>query len=80
MKVKLTVSGTNVDHGIHLDLAIELLKLLLTETARDIRKAVTGFFSKLNLPEDGQADAWKTKAAYQLIHSVKEVSKAKRFG
>ncbi|KLT44848.1 hypothetical protein CC85DRAFT_295396 [Cutaneotrichosporon oleaginosum] len=64
-------SGSHNDHGLHLDLAIELLKLLLTETARDIRKAVTGYFSKLSLPEEGQADAWKTKAAFTLAQSVK---------
>jgi hypothetical protein len=59
---------------MHLDLAIVLLKLLLTETERDIRKAAVGYFSKLSLPEDGQADAWKTKAALTLFNAVKDVS------
>lgn len=66
--------GNDVYHALHLDLAIELLKLLLTEKERDVRKTITGFFAKLSLPEDGQADTWKTKAVYQLIQSVKEVS------
>lgn len=33
---------------------------------------MAGFLSKLNLPESDQADVWKTKAAYQLVASLKE--------
>lgn len=59
---------------MHLDLALVLLRLLLTEIARDIRKAAVGYLSKLSLPEDGQADAWKTKAAFTLAQGVRDVS------
>ncbi|BEI81457.1 hypothetical protein CcaverHIS002_0206170 [Cutaneotrichosporon cavernicola] len=64
--------GNHVDIGMHLDLGIVLLKLLLTETVRDIRKAAAGYLSKLSLPEDGQADMWKTKAAFTLIQAVRD--------
>lgn len=43
--------------------------LLITD---DVRKALAGFLSKLNLPESDQADVWKTKAIHQLILSLKE--------
>lgn len=66
--------GAAVDHGVHLDLALELLKALLTETSRDVRKTIATFFSKLNLPDSADVDTWKTKAVYQLLLSIKEVS------
>jgi len=41
-------------------------------TPGDARKTLVGFLSKLNLPENTEAYAWRTKAAYQLIASIKE--------
>lgn len=65
--------GAVVDHGVHLDLGLELLKALLTETSRDVRKTIATLFSKLSLPESSEADVWKTKAAFQTVQSIKEV-------
>jgi hypothetical protein len=37
-----------------------------------VRKTLVGFLSKLNLPDNSEAYTWHTKAAYQLIASLKE--------
>lgn len=37
-----------------------------------MRKTLVGFLGKLNLPESFETDAWKTKAAFQLIGAVKQ--------
>lgn len=37
-----------------------------------MRKTLVGFLSKLNLPENSEVYTWKTKAAYQLIASIKQ--------
>lgn len=49
-----------------------MLKGLLTESSREVRKTLSGFLGKLNLPESHETDAWNIKAAYQLIGSVKQ--------
>jgi hypothetical protein len=71
------------------DLAIEILKAILTETSsmspsgdldrhgankiEEIRKAYISFLSKLTLAEPEEVEEWKVKAIQALIIAIPEV-------
>jgi hypothetical protein len=75
---------------VHVDLAIEILKAILSETSREsghhflynelmenlgeIRKAYISFLSKLTLTEPEEVDEWKIKALQTLILAIPTVS------
>ncbi|KAL1410056.1 chromosome condensation complex Condensin, subunit G [Vanrija albida] len=65
-------AGAVVDLNVHLDLAISIFKLLLTEEGRDTRKTLTSYLGKLNLPDSAETDAWRPKAVLALINTLKE--------
>jgi condensin complex subunit 3 len=44
----------------------------MADRVGDVRKTLVGFLGKLNLPENNDIYTWKTKAAYQLLSSIKE--------
>ncbi|TYJ51732.1 hypothetical protein B9479_007684 [Cryptococcus floricola] len=63
--------GSSVDTAIHLELAAEILKCLLTETLPESRKALASFLSKLNLPEE-TSEAWRLKSLLALITAIRD--------
>ncbi|WVQ70731.1 hypothetical protein IAR50_000253 [Cryptococcus sp. DSM 104548] len=63
--------GSTADPAIHLELAVEILKCLLTETLPESRKALASFLSKLNLPEE-PADTWRLKSLLPLINAIRD--------
>ncbi|OCF43623.1 condensin complex subunit 3 [Kwoniella heveanensis CBS 569] len=65
--------GVAIDTTVHLDLAIEVLKAILTETSSPMRKALASFLSKLNLPEpeDNAAETYKLKSLLALTAAVR---------
>ncbi|WWC72552.1 uncharacterized protein I206_106514 [Kwoniella pini CBS 10737] len=65
--------GVVIDTAIPLDLAEQILRSLLTETSKEMRKGLVSFLSKLNLPEveDRSADPIKLKSILALIHTIR---------
>ncbi|WVQ95614.1 hypothetical protein IAU59_002712 [Kwoniella sp. CBS 9459] len=70
-----TVERDNVaiDTLVHLDLAIEILKSILTETSSQMRKALASFLSKLNLPEpeDNTVELYKLRSLLTLTAAIR---------
>ncbi|WVW80873.1 hypothetical protein I302_102863 [Kwoniella bestiolae CBS 10118] len=65
--------GATIDTAIHLDLAEQIFRSLLTETSKDMRKALVSFLSKLNLPEadDSSVQSWRLKSLMALIQAIR---------
>ncbi|OCF54753.1 condensin complex subunit 3 [Kwoniella mangroviensis CBS 10435] len=65
--------GVKIDTAIHLDLAEQILESLLTETSKEMRKALLSFLSKLNLPEsdDDTVESWRLKSQLAFIHAIR---------
>ncbi|ORY20755.1 nuclear condensing complex subunit [Naematelia encephala] len=63
--------GAKGDMQVHLELGIEVLKGILTETSKEVRKALLSLLSKLNLPDAEEVDDWKPKAVITLINSIR---------
>ncbi len=70
---------------MHIDLAIELLKAILStresyhfrqqaNRTGESRKTLVSFLSKLYLPETEDVEDWKTKSLIILINAIKNVS------
>ncbi|WVR08557.1 hypothetical protein IAU60_005612 [Kwoniella sp. DSM 27419] len=61
------------DTTVHLDLATEMLRSILSETSKDMRKALVSFLSKLNLPdsEDSSVVPYKLKSLLVLTSAVR---------
>ncbi|AAW41180.1 mitotic chromosome condensation-related protein, putative [Cryptococcus deneoformans JEC21] len=64
--------GSTIDTSVHLDLSIEVLKLILMETSHDSRKALASLLSKLTLPEGEEADNDTLKSVLALICAVRD--------
>ncbi|WWC92262.1 uncharacterized protein L201_007216 [Kwoniella dendrophila CBS 6074] len=65
--------GVTIDTAIHLDLAEQILRAILTETSKEMRKALLSFLSKLNLPEadDNSVESWKLKSLLAITNAIK---------
>ncbi|WVO20456.1 uncharacterized protein IAS62_001753 [Cryptococcus decagattii] len=63
--------GSTIDTSGHLDLSVEVLKLILIETSHDSRKALASLLSKLNLPEGEEADSTTLKSVLALICAIR---------
>ncbi|KIR69079.1 condensin complex subunit 3 [Cryptococcus bacillisporus CA1873] len=63
--------GSTIDTSGHLDLSVEVLKLILIETSHDSRKALASLLSKLNLPEGEEADSNTLKSVLALICAIR---------
>lgn len=64
--------GSTIDTSVHLDLSVEVLKLILIETSHDSRKALASLLSKLTLPEGEEADSSTLKSVLALICAIRD--------
>ncbi|KAF9495093.1 hypothetical protein BDN71DRAFT_902125 [Pleurotus eryngii] len=67
----LEVAGKDIDEDVHLDLAADIIKVILdgkTELSRESKKAMCQALPKLYLPEE--ADQSKLRGLRLLIHSL----------
>ncbi|WRT70673.1 uncharacterized protein IL334_007671 [Kwoniella shivajii] len=65
--------GATIDTTVHLDLAEAMLKSILSETSKEVRKASVTFLSKLNLPEadDSTVDSWRLRSLLALVNAIR---------
>ncbi|WVQ85926.1 hypothetical protein IAT38_008094 [Cryptococcus sp. DSM 104549] len=63
--------GIIADATVHLDLAREILKSLLSETSRESRKALASFLSKLHLPDPEDTRPFQLLSLMALVAGVR---------
>ncbi|KAK4686707.1 condensin complex subunit 3, partial [Tremellales sp. Uapishka_1] len=64
--------GVQTDNSVHLDLAAEVLKVILEETSKETRKTVVALLGKLNLPELDETEDWKVYSVILLIAAIQD--------